>query len=440
MLTNLYDGERLAAVGRVIVVAANYRLNAFGYLGSSALRAEDSSTGNWGTQDQRAAMKWIHDNAQSLGADVSRLMIFGESAGAGSVTNHLVHPRSFPYYSRAAMESGPFADWSAQTMAGAEVRILALAANAGCPSHTSSMAARCLRGKSAAEIIEAQDKGVTSGDAFCTWGPVIDGVELTASPVELARSGKFNKGVPVLLGTNRDEGSAFVGNLSMQADRKALDAYISEKLLLPNATLKRVQEAYPCSVCNATKLASACWWTFARAGGDLFATCPARRSARWLSAHNDVYLYFFKHKLKLTSAIEAATWMPLGVFHGSELCLVFDGPDCRLSDDAGERRLAEQIVQLWTSFADTGVPRLPPGLGGASIKWPRYSVASDQNLDIDIPLGVTTGLKQQHCDLWDKIDSPPHGPVRVAPHLSKGKCGLGIISLPEAEAARRTGL
>ena len=92
MLTNLYDGERLAAVGRVIVVAANYRLNAFGYLGSSALRAEDSSTGNWGTQDQRAAMKWIHDNAQSLGADVSRLMIFGESAGA--MFSPLISPKA----------------------------------------------------------------------------------------------------------------------------------------------------------------------------------------------------------------------------------------------------------------------------------------------------------------------------------------------------------
>ena len=32
-------------------------------------------------QDQRAAMAWVRRNAAQLGADASRLMIFGESAG-----------------------------------------------------------------------------------------------------------------------------------------------------------------------------------------------------------------------------------------------------------------------------------------------------------------------------------------------------------------------
>ena len=41
------------------------------------------------------------------------------------------------------------------------------------------------------------------------WGPVIDGVELTRSPADLAAEGKLHD-VPVLLGTNRDEGTMFV--------------------------------------------------------------------------------------------------------------------------------------------------------------------------------------------------------------------------------------
>ncbi len=56
----------------------------------------------------------------ALHADVKSVMIFGESAGAGSVTNHLVHQRSFPFFTRAAMESGPFADWAAQNLSVAE--------------------------------------------------------------------------------------------------------------------------------------------------------------------------------------------------------------------------------------------------------------------------------------------------------------------------------
>ena len=84
----LYGGKHLASLG-VIAVAANYRLNEFGFLGADALRGSDNATGNFGIADQRFAMSWVHDNAAALGADPKRLMIFGESAGAGSVANHL---------------------------------------------------------------------------------------------------------------------------------------------------------------------------------------------------------------------------------------------------------------------------------------------------------------------------------------------------------------
>eukprot|EP00663_Eupelagonemidae_sp_cell21sb_P010604 gene10604-biopygen8673 len=57
------------------------------------------------------------------------------------------------------MESGPLADWSAQTMVTAEARVLALAENAGCLYQNSSEAVRCLRSKSAAEIMQAEEMG-----------------------------------------------------------------------------------------------------------------------------------------------------------------------------------------------------------------------------------------------------------------------------------------
>jgi len=76
-------------------------------------------------QDQRAALQWLHDNAGVLGVNTSRIMIFGESAGAGSVSTHLVQPASWPLFTRAAMESGPpAADWLATNMDNANQRIL----------------------------------------------------------------------------------------------------------------------------------------------------------------------------------------------------------------------------------------------------------------------------------------------------------------------------
>ena len=45
------------------------RLNVFGFLGSDDLRPRDPAggTGNYGILDQRAAMRWVHENIAQVG-------------------------------------------------------------------------------------------------------------------------------------------------------------------------------------------------------------------------------------------------------------------------------------------------------------------------------------------------------------------------------------
>jgi carboxylesterase type B len=44
----LYAGGNLVnRTGEIVVITVNYRLNAFGWLGSDFLRGNDGSTGNW---------------------------------------------------------------------------------------------------------------------------------------------------------------------------------------------------------------------------------------------------------------------------------------------------------------------------------------------------------------------------------------------------------
>jgi carboxylesterase type B len=60
-------------------------------------------------------MEWVKRNGAAFGGDINRVTIFGESAGAGSVSNHLVSPKSQGLFHRAISESGPIADWTAET-------------------------------------------------------------------------------------------------------------------------------------------------------------------------------------------------------------------------------------------------------------------------------------------------------------------------------------
>jgi carboxylesterase type B len=56
----LYNPSQIIGLVRdVIVVTTNYRLGAYGFLASPSLRAQDpdNSTGNYGLQDQVAALK-----------------------------------------------------------------------------------------------------------------------------------------------------------------------------------------------------------------------------------------------------------------------------------------------------------------------------------------------------------------------------------------------
>ena len=58
-------------------------------------RSSSNSSGNYGLQDQRAALSWVRANAKVFGGDPERVMLAGQSAGAASVSAHLVAPRSW---------------------------------------------------------------------------------------------------------------------------------------------------------------------------------------------------------------------------------------------------------------------------------------------------------------------------------------------------------
>jgi para-nitrobenzyl esterase len=103
---SMYDGTELARTGQVVVVTINYRLGAFGFLALPGLQKESGTTGNYGMQDHREALRWVQRNVVEFGGDPNSIAWFGESAGAVSACHHFVSPISRGLFHNAILQSG----------------------------------------------------------------------------------------------------------------------------------------------------------------------------------------------------------------------------------------------------------------------------------------------------------------------------------------------
>ena len=125
----MYAGTSLATNARhpVVVVTANYRLGAFGWLAAKGL------PGNYGLMDNIAALQWVQTNAAAFGGDPGRVTVWGESAGAGSVGLLLSSAQhaAAGLFHRAIMESNP-AGFRLRTAAMADTYGTAFCAALGC--------------------------------------------------------------------------------------------------------------------------------------------------------------------------------------------------------------------------------------------------------------------------------------------------------------------
>ena len=83
--SNDYDGENLAYFSQSIIVTLNYRWGLFGFF-----PLPDIPIRNVGLLDQQLVLRWIQENIPSFGGDPTNVMLFGESAGGGSVLAHFI--------------------------------------------------------------------------------------------------------------------------------------------------------------------------------------------------------------------------------------------------------------------------------------------------------------------------------------------------------------
>jgi para-nitrobenzyl esterase len=346
-----YDGTILAADHDVVVVSANYRLGALGWLALDL----PGTTPNVGLLDQAAALGWVQDNIAAFGGDPTRVTIFGESAGGGSVLSLLGAPAARGRFHRAIVQSGA-TDLVLSAERATQVRDV-LAAELGIdPADLGAW-----RAVPVAALLEAQSSAMarllpTVG--MMPWHPVADGDVLPGTWQQLVSGGQAAD-VPLVIGTTRDEMALFAAFDPTAASLDA-DALLRRLAALgvadPTAHLAAYEAAEP-------GVAPAARWSAVSTDRAMW-----RPAVRYAEAH---------------AARQPATWMyrfdwpaaspALGACHAVDIPFPFgavqrNGWEGFVDDPAGAAVLGRTVQALWASFARDGVPNAP-----AAPHWPPYA-------------------------------------------------------------------
>jgi para-nitrobenzyl esterase len=346
----LYRGGNLVRNGDAVVVTINYRLGALGFLGHRDLSGPDGLVGNWGLQDQLAALRWVRDNIAAFGGDPGAVTIFGESAGGFSVATLLGTPAAKGLFRRAIVQSGGV---HVHTVPEAERSAERLAAVLGLASCTRD----ALEGIPATELVAATEelgkRRPDPGMIPLPFLPVVDGVLLPDHPQVAVANGSA-VGIDLLIGTNRDELTLFgLGNPALMAlDADGVARWVANAV--PDISAPDMIDAYRSARQSRGESIepNAIWVAI---GTDIVFRWPSLQLAAAHVAHGSrAFVYLFDWESPAFGGI-------LGSCHALELPFVFGAvhlPVVQVFSGGGAavEKLSQQMQTAWLAFAATGEP------------------------------------------------------------------------------------
>jgi para-nitrobenzyl esterase len=350
--TPIYDGAAMARRG-CVYVSVNYRLGALGCMDLSALSTpENPIEDNLFLRDIVMALRWVRENIAVFGGDPGNVTIFGESAGAHAVATLLATPAAKGLFAQAISES------PASGMAGPPDVAAAFAEDfIGVLGVEQQDAAAAVMAARPADLVNALDRVMSLGmkemrGAFVV-GPTFGTDYLPEDPVRAMRDGTAHR-VPLIVGTNRDEGRLFTRFLQLlPTSEPAIDLLLADSDV---ESRERITKAYP-----GYPSPSAC----IRLGGDFAFGTAAWQIASAHSRHAPTYVYRYDY------APRTFHWSGLGATHATELFAVFDVYRTRFgslltaaADRRSARRVSNDVQARWRAFSRGDAP----GEG-----WPQYT-------------------------------------------------------------------
>ncbi|XP_005094101.1 carboxylesterase 1C-like [Aplysia californica] len=406
-----YDATSLATKG-VVMVTINYRLDLFGFLSTE----DDAMPGNYGMLDQIAALKWVKDNIASFGGNPKAVTIFGESAGSGSVSLLTLSPLAKGLFHRAIMESGvSLSPWAIhypanRVTARMTARLISVAAECDDLDNSTSLLS-CLQQVDAEMLLNVSIAVTNAVDAGIIMAPRVETTFgfLPESPVTLLSRGQINH-VDTLRGFNSDEVGGYIPAF-IQNPPKPITAEVAKQVIalqlkqFTNLHLQEVlnliQSTYVTNNLNSDLLQREALdavnsFTFVAPTlvelNDVVRTAPEKKH----------YMYEFNHR---PSFSKAPQWM--SALHGEELLFVFD-VQAKVWADSGygppnamDILVSQQMMELWTNFAQTGNPTSTVPKGG--VMWNQYSPGTPYYLRINSATESKLWSNPRDVDFYHKL-------------------------------------
>ncbi len=338
-----FDGTHFAKMG-IVSVTVNYRVGVFGFLCHPDMAKEGPlELGNFGVQDQIAALRWIRENIAAFGGDPGKVTIGGHSAGSASVNNLMVSPLSIGLFRGAINESGDVLQ--------PERDITFEQASEGGLKLQEVLGLRSLdeMREVPAERFQRKDFDLAvENRVMCT--PVIDGTVIPEAQANLLLTNRCAK-VPAMIGTCQDEGS---GGGPGYRER------IMARFGFPD-------DLYPAGDPMAVRRLARDYWY--------------GRHVAWIDIRANV------HGLPTWHYNYAHRTEPMGAQHGTELPFVF-GTLGRMKELHGQEFTPEEygfmevMSGYWANFIKYGDPN-----GEGLVPWPKKG-KDPVHMRLEIPCGM----------------------------------------------------
>jgi len=369
---DILQGAELAKKG-IIVVSMNYRLGVMGFFAHPELSAEDANhvSGNYGILDQIAALKWVQENIAAFGGDPEKVTVSGESAGAFSVSVLCMSPLTKGLFRAASAQSGGFFDKK-----GAIYELYRLQEMEQVFSRMSEgKSLDDLRAMSAEELLQ-----LTAPTATVHLKPLIDGYVFPAEASELFPSGQF-RDVPLLLGSNCDDGSQFASRSGDPEELRVTGAALAGK-----ENMAGFDVVYPSTTREETVRSQIQLASDTGFGHNMYVWSQLQKQY----GNRPVYLYYYCHVPPLSQ---------FGAHHSSELPYFFHNLHCREKPySQTDYKLEEQFSSYIVNFVKTGDPN-----GEGLPLWKTFADDETQIMRLDENSGMIPNPTQKAMQFWDGV-------------------------------------